>query len=161
MYLLLTGFPLCFRNAQEAIQTFEWFSESGEWDKHFPAWERNLMVYVGASAMWAIGKLLKRRYHLTDDVRSHIYEACKEVTNQLDKQNSRFLGGKEPNLADISAYGVLNSMEGCDAWKDCLSNTKIGNWFSAMKEKVDRNRGSVIRFGMDDYIGGAAAAAVL
>lgn len=112
------------------------------------------MVYVGASAMWVISKLLKKRYQLSDDVRSHIYDACKEVTNQLDKQNSRFLGGQEPNLADISAFGVLNSMEGCDAWRDCLSHTQIGVWFTAMKERVAKNRGEVIKFGMGDYIGG-------
>lgn len=113
------------------------------------------MVYVGASAMYCISKLLKKRYNLTDDVRSHIYEACNEVTKQLATQSTPFLGGKTPNLADISAFGVLNSMEGCDAWKDCIQNTKISGWFTAMKELVVKNRGSVIKYGRDDYIGEA------
>lgn len=112
-----------------------------------------MMVYVGASAMYVISKLLKKRYNLTDDVRGHIYEACNEVTKQLAKQNTAFLGGKQPDLADISAFGVLNSMEGCDAWKDCLDNTKIGTWFTAMKEHVVKNRGNVIKYGREDYIG--------
>lgn len=114
-----------------------------------------MMVYVGATAMFGISKLLKKRYHLSDDVRSHIYASCNELTKELDKQKTPFLGGKTPNLADISAFGVLNSMEGCDAWKDCLDNTKIGSWFTAMKELVVKNRGSVVKYGREDYIGEA------
>lgn len=141
------------RTTQEALQTFEWFSETGEWSEHFPAWERNMMVYVGASAMFLISKLLKKRYHLTDDVRSHMYDACNELTKELAKQKTPFLGGKTPNLADISAFGVLNSMEGCQAWRDCLENTKVGNWFTAMKELAVANRGKSIKYGREDYIG--------
>lgn len=147
--------PNVYRSGREALQTFEWFSETGEWDKHFPAWERNMMVYVGATAMWGISKLLKKRYHLTDDVRSHIYAACNELTKELEQQKTPFLGGKKPDLADVSAFGVLNSMEGCDAWKDCLANTNIGPWFNAMKELVHQNRGQAIKFGREDFIGAA------
>jgi hypothetical protein len=34
----------------------------GDWEKHFSAWERYLVVYVGAYAMWIIGKRLKKRW---------------------------------------------------------------------------------------------------
>lgn len=114
-----------------------------------------MMVYVGATAMYCISKLLKKKYNLTDDVRAHIYESCNEITKQLEKQGTPFLGGKSPNLADISAFGVLNSMEGCDAWKDCLDHTKIGAWFSANKSIVDKSRGNVIKYGKDDFMGEA------
>lgn len=160
MVYSLTPTPFSFRTTKEALETFEWFSETGEWSEHFPAWERNMMVYVGASAMYCISKLLKKRYNLTDDVRSHIYAACNELTTQLDKQKTPFLGGKTPNLADISAFGVLNSMEGCVAWKDCLEHTKIGTWFSAMKEHVVKSRGNVIKYGKEDYIGAASGVMV-
>ncbi|RZB38893.1 prostaglandin E synthase 2, partial [Asbolus verrucosus] len=40
--------------------------EVGEWEKHFPAWERNLIIFVGASAMYFIGKRLKKKYNLKD-----------------------------------------------------------------------------------------------
>lgn len=102
------------------------------------------MVYVGAIAMWAISKRLKKKYNLGDDVRGHLYEACNTWTNELDKRKTTFMGGKKPNLADLAVFGVLNSMEGCQAFQDCLKNTKIGSWFYAMKMNVSQNRGDLI-----------------
>lgn len=84
------------------------------------------MVYAGAGAMWGIAKILKRRHQLTDDVRSHIYEALDKWSNELEKKKSKFHGGKQPNLADLAVYGVLSSMEGCQAFKDIMTNTQIG-----------------------------------
>ncbi|KXJ77047.1 hypothetical protein RP20_CCG008433 [Aedes albopictus] len=135
--------PNVYRTKDEALETFEWFSEVGEWDVHFPKWERDLMVYVGAVAMWAISKRLKKRHQLSDDVRSHIYDACDKWIAAVEKNKTPFLGGKKPNLADLAVFGVLNSMEGCQAFKDCLDNTKIGGWFYAVRKEVMSNRGHV------------------
>lgn len=60
--LVHTLSPNVYRTFEEALQAFNWFSEVGEWEKHFPTWERYLMIYVGASAMWLISKRLKKRY---------------------------------------------------------------------------------------------------
>lgn len=60
--LVHTLSPNVYRTREEALQAFNWFSEVGEWDKHFPAWERYIMVYVGAYAMWLISKRLKKRF---------------------------------------------------------------------------------------------------
>ncbi|XP_055914094.1 prostaglandin E synthase 2 [Eupeodes corollae] len=137
--------PNCYRSRAEAFETFEWFSDAGEWSVHFPKWERDLMVYAGATAMWLIGGMLKKRYGLSDDVRSHIYDALNKWTDELKKKNTKFLGGNQPNLADLSVFGVLSSMEGCQAFKDCLKNTNIGEWFYGVKELVTKNRGQLIR----------------
>lgn len=137
--------PNVYRTRQEAFETFEWFSQAGEWDIFFPKWERDMMVYVGANAMWLISKRLKKRHALSDDVRSHIYDALNDWTNELEKKNMKFMGGKKPNLADVSVYGVLNSMEGCQAFKDCLQNTKIADWFNSVKAIINTNRGNIIR----------------
>lgn len=119
--------PNVYTTWPEALETFEWFAKTGEWNETFPRWERNLMVYVGAAAMWAISKRLKKRHNLSDDVRWHLYNACDKWTAELAGRKTRFLGGnKVPNLADISVFGVLSSMEGCQAFKDCLKNTEIG-----------------------------------
>lgn len=36
-------------------------AQVGNWEEHFATWERLLVVYVGAAAMYIIGKNLKRR----------------------------------------------------------------------------------------------------
>lgn len=136
--------PNVYQTWDESLETFEWFSRTGEWDITFPRWERNMMVYVGAAAMWAISKRLKKRHGLSDDVRWHLYNACDRWTEEITRKNTKFHGGKVPDLADISVFGVLNSMEGCQAFKDALKNSNIGPWFNAMKEYVARHRGTAI-----------------
>lgn len=54
------------------------------------------------------------------------------------------MGGNKPNLSDLAVYGVLKSIEGCDAFQDLLANTKIGVWYDAMKEQVDTHAGSAM-----------------
>lgn len=66
--------PNVYRTYDEALETFEWFSEAGQWSSYFPQWERNLMVYAGTIAMFLIAKNLKKKHHLEDDVRSHLYD---------------------------------------------------------------------------------------
>ncbi|EDW79622.1 uncharacterized protein Dwil_GK20317 [Drosophila willistoni] len=137
--------PNCYQTLGEAFETFEWFAKAGEWDVHFPKWERDLMVYGGATAMWGIAKILKRRHGLSDDVRSHMYDALNNWTRELKKKNTKFMGGKQPGLADLAIFGILSSMEGCQTFKDCLESTNIGKWFYDVKEVVTQNRGELHR----------------
>jgi microsomal prostaglandin-E synthase 2 len=109
--------PNVYRTGGEAFETFEWFSKAGQWDENFPKWERNLMVYVGAVAMYLISIKLRQRHGLTDDVRLYIYDACDSWCDQLEKRNTPFMGGDKPNLSDLAVFGVLCSMEGCSAFK--------------------------------------------
>lgn len=164
-------FPV-YRTFFEALDTFRWFAEAGEWDQLFPRWERNLMVGVGATAMFFIGKRLKKRHSLDDDVRQPIYDACNEWMKELEIKKTPFMGGNAPNLADLAFYGALTCMEGCKTFDDIRKHTKLGiifdywarlcnwlcelrlelkcflcisdTWFEAMKKLVNANRGTVI-----------------
>lgn len=136
--------PNVYRTKEEALQTFEWFASASGWNEYFPRWERNLMVYVGATAMYFISKRLKKRHNLNEDVRQDIYAACNSWTAELGKRKSQFFGGNKPNLADLALYGALTSMEGCQAFTDILNNTSIEPWFQAVKNHVTRNRGEII-----------------
>ncbi|CAH0546077.1 unnamed protein product [Brassicogethes aeneus] len=140
--LVHTLSPNVYRNKDEALQAFNWFSEVGEWEANFPSWERNLIVYVGAGAMWLIGKRLKRRHNLKDDVRQSLYDECNKWVRAVNKKGTAFMGGDAPNLADLAVFGVLNSIEGCIAFRDLQQNTKIDKWYSSMKEAVGNHEGS-------------------
>lgn len=52
------------------------------------------------------------------------------------------MGGDQPNLADLAVFGILNSIEGCDAFKDLLERTKIGKWYFGMKDVVSQHQGA-------------------
>ncbi|XP_063604436.1 prostaglandin E synthase 2-like [Penaeus indicus] len=134
--------PNVYRTPQESFQAFEWFSKAGSWEEHFETWERLLVLYVGSIAMFFIGKNLKRRHQIKDDVRASFYDDVNVWLKALKKKGTKFMGGDEPNLSDLSVFGVLTAVEGCDAFQDVKSNTKITPWFEHMKEVVSQHGGA-------------------
>lgn len=110
-YLVHTLSPNVYRTLDESLHTFETFSIVGEWDVHFPDWERVLAVFLGAFVMWIIGKRLKKRHGLKEDVRESLYDATREwlmfVKKSGQGHDPAFAGGMKPNLADLSVYGVI------------------------------------------------------
>ena len=121
----------------------------GDWETHFPTWERLLVIYAGAFAMWLIGKRLKKRHGLKDDVRESLYDATKEwltyVSTAGKGLNPGFAGGAKPNLADLTVYGVFHSIEGTDAFSELLMHPRIApkfkKWYTAVKEHVMLKKG--------------------
>jgi len=53
--------PNIYRTPSESLQAFRHFSDVGEWSSTFGTFQRLFVIYVGASAMYLIGKMLKRR----------------------------------------------------------------------------------------------------
>ncbi len=80
------------------------------------------------------------RHNLKDNVRESLYDECKRWLNEVNKKG-KFAGGTCPNLADLAVYGVLSSIEGCQAFKELLQNTSIGTWYNNMKEVVQSHEG--------------------
>lgn len=138
--LVHTLSPNIYQSPGEAIRTFKYLSEAGEWDKNFPAWQVPLMIYAGAISMYVIGKRLKKRHQLKDDVRISLYDACDEWVRAVG--DKKYLGGDQPNLADLATYGVLSAIEGCDAFGDVQMHTRILPWFNRMKTVVKNHQGA-------------------
>lgn len=136
--------PNVYRTPSEALQAFQWFSKVGGWEEHFATWERLLVIYAGAAAMYIIGKNLKRRHQLQDDVRQSFYEQVNVWLKALKKKGTKFMGGNTPNLSDLAVYGVLTAVEGCDAFQDVKSNTNISHWFENMSEIVKQHGGATV-----------------
>lgn len=168
--LVHTLSPNVYRTIDESYRTFNWFStvseftekkyiyiqkrndvnkikncfiQVGKWEEYFPLWERMLIVNVGATAMWLIGKRLKKRHRLKDDVRQSLYDEANCWLRAIHSRGTEFMGGSKPDLSDLAVYGILKSIEGCDAFQDLLTHTKIGTWYNVMKEQVDTHSGSV------------------
>ncbi|XP_014607389.1 PREDICTED: prostaglandin E synthase 2 [Polistes canadensis] len=139
--LVHTLSPNVYRTLNESYETFEWFSDVGQWKEYFPAWERILIVNVGACAMWLIGKRLKKRHRLKEDVRQSLYDEVNKWLRAIHANRTPFKGGENPDLSDLAVYGILKSIEGCSAFKDLLDNTKLSTWYNAMKERVDSYAG--------------------
>lgn len=142
--LVNTLSPNVYRTTAEALETFQWFEEAGGWRKFFPAWECTLMVYIGAAAMYMISKRLKTRHKIKDDPRESLYDAVNDWMDAVQKKGKPFLGGDKPNLADVTVYGVLSSIEGCGAFQDLKDNTAVAKWYYDTKNEIQTRMGKVI-----------------
>jgi len=136
--------PNVYRTPGEALAAFQWFSKVGCWEDLFSAWERYLVIYLGASVMWLLGKKLKKRHNLKDDVRQSLYDQCNHWMKAISKKGTPFMGGEQPNLADLAVFGVLTAVEGCEAFSDARRETKIGAWFDRMKGVVGSREGRAL-----------------
>jgi len=133
--------PNVYRTPGESLAAFQWFNEVGRWEEVFSTWERYLVIYAGATVMWLLGKKLKKRHNLKDDVRQSLYDQCNFWLKALNKKGTPFMGGELPNLSDLAVFGVLTAVEGCEAFSDARRETKIGVWFDRMKAAVGDRAG--------------------
>ena len=68
----------------------------GNWEEHFASWERFLVIYFGAAVMWIIGKSLKKRHHLKDNVRQSLYDEVNFWLKAIKSKQTPFMGGEQP-----------------------------------------------------------------
>lgn len=118
-----------YRTVPEALQAFDYCLTEGK----FTPMERHMSKYAGAVIMYLIAKRSKKKYGIEDE-RVALYEALDSwVAAVGDKQ---FLGGSEPNMADLSLFGVIRSVVGLDTFDALLQNTSIEPWFTRMTKAV-------------------------
>ncbi|KAM9360612.1 prostaglandin E synthase 2 [Symphorus nematophorus] len=120
--------PNVYRTTEEALASFDYIVREGK----FGTFEGFFAKYVGAVAMWLISKRLKNRHNLQNDVRQDLYKAVNDWVAAIGK-NRKFMGGDQPNLADLAVYGVLRVMEGLQAFDDMMENTKVKYWYRRME----------------------------
>uniref|UniRef100_A0A0N4Z675 Prostaglandin E synthase 2 n=1 Tax=Parastrongyloides trichosuri TaxID=131310 RepID=A0A0N4Z675_PARTI len=132
--------PSIYRTMNESIETFKWFSKAGNWDDIFSTIEKQSAIYVGAVAMYFVSRGLKKKHNIND--------ARKEMEDSLNKwmaaigPSRTFMGGREPNLADIALYGAIQSFVGLDCFEEMKRKTNIEKWFNAMDKLVKERHGS-------------------
>ncbi|KAI3372929.1 hypothetical protein L3Q82_023373 [Scortum barcoo] len=128
--------PNVYRTTAEALASFDYIVREGK----FGTYEGFFAKYVGAAAMFIISKRLKNRHNLQDDVRQDLYKAVNDWVAAIGKKR-KFMGGDQPNLADLAVYGVLRVMEGLQAFDDMMANTKVKHWYRRMERAALNHEG--------------------
>ncbi|XP_037536095.1 prostaglandin E synthase 2 [Nematolebias whitei] len=128
--------PNVYRTTGEALASFDYIVREGK----FGTVEAFFAKYVGAAAMYVISKRLKSRHNLQDDVRQDLYKAVNDWVAAIGK-NRKFMGGDQPNLADLAVFGVLRVMEGLQAFDDMMKNTKVKYWYTRMERATLNHEG--------------------
>ncbi|XP_011286710.1 prostaglandin E synthase 2 isoform X2 [Felis catus] len=123
--------PNVYRTPAEALASFDYIVREGK----FGTVEGAVAKYMGAAAMYLISKRLKSRHHLQDDVRADLYEAANKWVAAVGKDRP-FMGGQQPNLADLAVYGVLRVMEGLEAFDDLMRHTHIQPWYLRVEKAI-------------------------
>ncbi|XP_070581740.1 prostaglandin E synthase 2-like [Ptychodera flava] len=129
--------PNVYRTPAEALQAFDYISETG----NFNSFEKYTAKYVGAAGMYFVSKYLKNKWHLKDDVRESLYDGAEKWMRGVGTKRD-FMGGDEPNLADLAMYGVISAIEGFDAFNDMMKNTSIEPWYRKMSNSVKSHAGA-------------------
>ncbi|XP_032371483.1 prostaglandin E synthase 2 [Etheostoma spectabile] len=120
--------PNVYRTTGEALASFDYIVREGK----FGTFEGFFAKYVGAAAMFVIAKRLKSRHNLQDDVRQDLYKAVNDWVTAIGKKR-KFMGGDQPNLADLAVFGVLRVMDGLQAFDDMMANTRVKHWYRRME----------------------------
>ncbi len=84
--------------------------------------------------MWGISNKLKKKYGIQGNLREELYVCGDQWVKALDGRN--FLGGNQPNLADLAVFGVVKSVTGTDTFHDLLHKTDISEWYERMMAEV-------------------------
>lgn len=146
--------PNIYCTLRQSMETFLWFSKAGDWEEIFPWYQRWFIVYAGAIVMRLVSIKLKKKYQLNDDVRSSLYECGEEWANAVGDKDflgkkhlfslllfiRSILGGTRPNVADLNVYGILTAIQGCEAFEDLMTHTKLRPWFNRMKNIIEPHR---------------------
>jgi len=130
-----------YRTGKEAWQTFDYISETGDFGGPL---EKTVARVVGAGMMWAIAGRLAKKYGVEGEPREALEHAGKEWTEGAlsnDESSSSsyqpFAGGEEPDLSDLSAFGVWRAVCKTDSFEDAMrSNARLREWYGRMEQVV-------------------------
>ncbi|THG20758.1 hypothetical protein TEA_003832 [Camellia sinensis var. sinensis] len=100
---------------------------------NFSLTERIVAKYAGAAAMYFVAKKLKKKHNITDE-RAALYEAAETWVDALNGR--KYLGGSNPNLADLAVFGVLRPIRHLKSGRDMVEHTRIGEWYTRMESTV-------------------------
>ena len=121
-----------YRTPKESLSAFEYIMRV----EGFSPAQKFLGKYIGALSMYCVAKRLKKRHHISGDPRDAIYKDGRKWMGAIG-DNRKYLGGSIPNLADVSVFGVLSSIEGLDTFRDLMAqNDTLEKWYKGVKAFV-------------------------
>ncbi|KAK3269432.1 hypothetical protein CYMTET_22126 [Cymbomonas tetramitiformis] len=122
--------PNLYRTVEETWQAFDYITQTGKWG----FFEAQLARVSGSVMMYLISKFVLKKRHGIEDERAELYASVEEWVKAVGERE--FLGGKQPNNADLSVFGVIRAVHGLDTWKDVMSETSVGPWYERMEAAV-------------------------
>jgi microsomal prostaglandin-E synthase 2 len=128
--------PNLYTTWSESVASMDYMMEQSSFS--YPT--RVATKYFGAASMYGVTKFIINKKRNITDPRGQLYEACREWSNALNTQNTPFMGGDVPNLADVASFGVWRALMGFQTGRDILdannSSQEWINWYKRMETRV-------------------------
>ena len=118
--------PLIYRNFSEALKAFDYITKEGK----FSWWQQRTIKYSGALVMTMVAKKSAKSQGISKP-QKHLEECLDHWAQALG--NKDYLGGSQPNGADLAVYGILRSIEEMPAFRMIQNHTVVYDWYQRVE----------------------------
>lgn len=118
--------PLIYNNLSNSLKAFDYITQ----ETKFSWYQRSLIKYSGALVMKMVAKKSKESQGIADPT-----EHFKTLLGQWGEGlgGAPFMGGAQPNGADLSVFGITMSLSGLPATAILGQDAKFWTWFDRMQ----------------------------
>jgi len=113
----------------DSLQAFDYISTHSK----FPPLQQFFIRYSGAIAMLMVARRNKKK-NGGRDARAELVVCVSEWMRSIG--NRPFHGGNQPDLADLSIFGVLRSLKNFRVWSVLENDGSVLEWYSRMEHAV-------------------------
>ena len=130
--LAVVLFPNITRNMLESWEAFGYINRVS----HFGYFQKIILRVTGSVAMRLANSKIKKKYSIIDERESLLLAVNEWTTNGLN--GKKFHGYSEPDLADVTIFGCLKSIESFAtfAWLVNVAPKEFMIWFNRMGQVV-------------------------
>lgn len=126
----VAGLPaVIYDTFPESLRSFDYITKVGK----FGWFEKRMIKYSGALAMTMVAKKIRKREGI-EHPNLFVQQKTREWSEGL--KGRPFMGGIEPNGADLAVFGIARSVAGLRAGKLFKENTEFDAWMKRMDEKT-------------------------
>lgn len=119
--------PVIYKSLGTAIGAFDYITHCGRFN-----WlQQRVVKYSGAFVMTMVAKKSAKSQGITDP-ETHLKNLLAEWSEQLSDRS--FLGGDQPNGADMSIFGVLKAIEKLPAYTFIKAEPQVDAWYQRMNQ---------------------------
>lgn len=131
---LVQGLPVViYNNLGNSLKGFNYITRVGK----FSWWQRTVIKYSGAFVMTLVAKKIAKRLNI-EDASAFLIQKGREWAAGLEGQP--FIGGAQPNGADIAVFGIINSVSNLNAGDILKENKVFWDWYERMQAACQSRR---------------------
>jgi len=121
--------PLIYKTLPSSLKAFNYITKEGK----FSFFQRALIKYSGALVMMMVAKKKAKKNNIPDPA-LHFENCLNEWSEALGSHP--YIGGQNPNGADMAVFGILRSVHQLPAKKYMEDNQKVIDWYKKMETLV-------------------------